>query len=233
MPPRLSDVAGLPSIDRAKLPVTYASARTALAKCDRVDECRNWKDRMGALASYARQSQDGELVKMCLRIQARAFKRCGELLAQIKPRKGNPKPNGAKGGGAATLCLTRSAAARDAGLSKDQQMRAMRVARIPEDEFEALVESEDPPTLTELADRTARAKIGHAKIEELVSGTTPQEFQSATRAMSAVDMVVRAASSIDIPTAVRGIKPHEREQLKADLQTAMQWMTDLRQEIER
>jgi hypothetical protein len=76
------------------------------------------------------------------RIQARAFKRCGELLEQIKTgSKGGDtrKRNGAKVAAPQPL-LTRGQAARDAGLSKDQQMRAMRVARIPD----------DPPSVSEV-----------------------------------------------------------------------------------
>jgi len=49
--------------------------------------------------------------------------------------------------------VTRTSAARDAGLSDDQRKTALRVANIPEEEFEEAVESDDPPTLTELAER--------------------------------------------------------------------------------
>ena len=37
-----------------------------------------------------------------------------------------------------------------AGLSRGQMWRALQVASIPEDEFEARVESDNPPTVTEL-----------------------------------------------------------------------------------
>ncbi len=45
---------------------------------------------------------------------------------------------------------TRTQVAKEAGLSKDQAVTAIRVARVPEEEFEAAVESEDPPTVTAL-----------------------------------------------------------------------------------
>jgi hypothetical protein len=47
--------------------------------------------------------------------------------------------------------LTRKQAAIDAGISKDQAVTAVRVANIPEYEFDKLVESENPPTVTALA----------------------------------------------------------------------------------
>jgi hypothetical protein len=44
-------------------------------------------------------------------------------------------------------------AAESAGLSKDQAVTAIRVANVPDDEFELAIESDDPPTVTELAKR--------------------------------------------------------------------------------
>ncbi len=46
-----------------------------------------------------------------------------------------------------------TAAARAAGMSRDQQKAAQRVARIPVKDFEAAVESDNPPTVTDLAER--------------------------------------------------------------------------------
>jgi len=85
---------------------------------------------------------------MAERIRARAIRRCGELLRAIKDGPaGRPKL------GATPPPISRSQAARDAGLSRDQKRDAIRVARIPEPEFEAAVESDDPPTVTRLLER--------------------------------------------------------------------------------
>lgn len=48
-------------------------------------------------------------------------------------------------------------AAEAAGLSRHQMYQALAVASIPTDEFEPMVESDDPPTVTELA-RYGRSK---------------------------------------------------------------------------
>jgi hypothetical protein len=52
------------SVANAKLPVVYDKARAALARLDRVDECKDWADKAEAMASYARQSKDESLFKM-------------------------------------------------------------------------------------------------------------------------------------------------------------------------
>lgn len=69
-------------IQEAPLPAVYERAAQALAECTRIDECQDWADKAEALASYARQSKDDSLRKMADRIQARAIRRCGELLRE-------------------------------------------------------------------------------------------------------------------------------------------------------
>jgi hypothetical protein len=140
----------LPSVSNATLPTTYINACNAMAECSTMDECQTWADKAAALASYAKQSQDEQLMKMAVRIQARAINRCGELLRQIEPAGGtrtDVKPTDA-----ADSRLTRKSAAEQAGLSERQQYTALRVANVPKDEFDRLVESDSPPTITQLAE---------------------------------------------------------------------------------
>src|SRR5579862_1494348 len=54
--------------------------------------------------------------------------------------------------------LSMSRLAREAGLSKRQKDTALRVARIPKDLFEALVESDNPPSVTQLAELGTRKR---------------------------------------------------------------------------
>lgn len=75
-------LAALPATVGAKLPAVYERATQALAECTRIDECKDWADKAEALASYARQSKDDSLRKMADRIQARAIRRMGQLLAE-------------------------------------------------------------------------------------------------------------------------------------------------------
>jgi hypothetical protein len=81
---------------------------------------------------------------MAVRIQARAIKRCGELLKTFSKGDGRPPKNGAATGPVST----QRSAARDAGLSKRQEKQAVNVADVPKDTFEELVESDKPRTVT-------------------------------------------------------------------------------------
>lgn len=143
--PALSDVS------HAKLPTTYKAARAALSECSRIDECQQWADKAEALASYARQAKDETLRRLADRIQARASRRCGELLKQIPASPGGQPTH--DGGG-----ISRTKAAAEAGLSERQKVTALRVASIPEKVFECAVESDNPPTVTQLAAMGTQAR---------------------------------------------------------------------------
>jgi hypothetical protein len=65
-----------------------------------------------------------------VRIRARAIRRCGELLAAIEKSKGGQPTRGGDP-------TSRRAAAERAGLSRDQRVTALRVAKVPQADFEA------------------------------------------------------------------------------------------------
>lgn len=205
-------------VEHARLPAAYEAARNAIAVCARIDECRDWANKAEALASYARQSNDHTLRRYCDRIQARAIQRCGELLEQI------PRANGANqniSGDAPTKVFTRFDAARNAGLSRDQAITSLRVARVPGEEFERAVEAAEPATVTELAERgkTARPQpIDH------LAGRDPNDFQQATNLIGMTEGFVRRAAEIDFASAFRGLAPHEITQVRNNIAGIRQWL---------
>lgn len=197
----------LPSVSDAPLPVLYSQARHALAECSRVDECKDWANKAEALASYARQSKDEGLYKVAMRIQGRAIRRCGELLQEIEPTKfrGNQHAAVRDGDGP-----NRKQAASEAGLSQRQAKTALRVANVPHDDFEEQIESDTPPTLTELGEQGTRKKP--PPIYDL-EGIDPEDFKVATRAGGAVHYFCQETDGVDFQQATRGLKGHEMKPL--------------------
>ena len=113
-------------------------------------------------------ADDSTLQKFALRIKDRAVRRCGELLKQFDGRGGHMKTDG--------VVSSQKQAARDAGLSERQQVTAVRVANIPGEDFAAAVESDDPPTVTKLAD------MGRKRHPE-----PPDGFREATKLIGTVE----------------------------------------------
>jgi hypothetical protein len=135
---------------KPKLPAIYSEAKAALAKCASIDECKDYADKAKALAGYAAQVEDESLLNYAKRIRARAVRRQGELLKEIEADRIANKGKGLKGGRLPSN-LSRRKAGHDAGLSDAKIKSAIRVANVPEDEFEQQVESLKPPTVQALA----------------------------------------------------------------------------------
>lgn len=150
-----ASIATIPVTADAKLPATYEAARTAIAECERIDECKTWADKAAAMKAYAIMRDDRTLHNLALRIQLRAERRCGELLQQIPPgdkatrfgQVGDHPP------------VTRAKTATAAGLSDHQRKTALRVAAIPEGDFNRQVDSDRPPTITQLAEQGRTRRV--------------------------------------------------------------------------
>ena len=73
------------------------------------------------------------MYKMARRIQGRAVKRCGELLKEYQSKGGRPPSKNGKGKttGRSQPTSSQKQAAKSAGMSKDQEKKARRVAEIP------------------------------------------------------------------------------------------------------
>lgn len=199
------------NVGAARLPQSYESAKSALANCVSIDECQTWADKAAALASYAKQADDDELMKMATRIRDRAIRRAGELLKQIEPATGkNNQYSQVKGGGAPTL-HSRKQAASDAGMSRDQMHTALRVANIPQAEFDAQVESANPPTVTALAEQ---GKKPAAKPVIDLQGRDPGEFNRSLHFVGAFESYQRDIDKLDVEAILPGLVDSERDRIR-------------------
>jgi hypothetical protein len=212
----------LPGIANAQLPALYEAAKQALAQCVEIDECREWANRSEAMASYARQANDETLFNHARRIKARAVERTGELLKEIVPATGAHRKNDGAD------ILSRKDAAREAGLSDRQRVTAIRVANIPKDQFEALVESDRPPSVDQLADLGKRKRPEPPTIDSTahLKGRDPADFEQATRLIGLVRFINDRSVMIDLAAASRGADGVEREALIAGIRRAISWLDE-------
>ena len=141
---------------------------------------------------------------MAKRIQARAIRRSGELLKQIEP---GTKHN-AKKQREGDHPSNRKQTARDAGLSKHQQVTATRVANVPDEEFTAMVESDNPPTVTKLAEIGTKRQLIDLK------GRDPKEFNKALHFVAAFENYARDIEQKDIAQLTAILDESERKRLR-------------------
>lgn len=113
----------------------YEAARTALAEAHRVDEVKDIRDKAEAMAAYARQAKDNELIQYATEIKVRAERRCGELLARTE--RARPEDNLRRG--PKSNDATTGPTLAQMGLTKDESSRYQQLAAMPAEHFETAV----------------------------------------------------------------------------------------------
>lgn len=186
-------------IAHARLPATYEQAKVALASCERLDECQEWANKAEALASYAKMADDDSLRMLADRIQSRAVNRMGVLLKTFNAQgqRADILPDGA------VRKLTQTEAARAAGISERQQVTAVRVSNIPTEQFEALVESDKPPTVTALAEMGKQTR------------SVPEGFKQATHLIGSVRRFAEFCEENAPHVVANGVMTKEVVELRA------------------
>lgn len=115
--------------------IRYEAARVALAEAHRVDEVKDIRDKAEAMAAYARQAKDSELIQYATEIKVRAERRCGEMLTTTE------KNRGAAGVGPIEVARydRDTPTLAQMGISKDESSRYQQLAAMPADHFETAV----------------------------------------------------------------------------------------------
>lgn len=124
--------------------VRYEAARTALAEAHRVDEVKDIRDKAEAMAAYARQAKDQDMILWATEIKVRAERKAGEMLTHMaetgeraqqgdgpKFKPGNSSVVELSGEPPKTLA--------DLGVNKRESHRWQQLASMSEEHFEAAV----------------------------------------------------------------------------------------------
>lgn len=140
--------------------VLYDQMRTAIAKCESIDEVKEIRNKAHAIEVYAAQAQNYEAESQAIKIRLRAERRCGELLKESKDA-GTRAKVGDNQRGSRTPGLPPQPTLADLGISKQQSSDWQKLAEVPEEKFEAkLNDSSVRPSTTELIEKKPPATTG-------------------------------------------------------------------------
>lgn len=119
--------------------VLYNTARTALAEAYRVDEVKNIRDKAEAMAAYARQAKDKEMILWVTEIKVRAERRAGQLLAEMPKAKGTVLNGRTDNGDYRQSHDVTAETLADLGISKNDSSRWQKLAAVSDEKFEHAV----------------------------------------------------------------------------------------------
>lgn len=114
--------------------VRYEQARNALAECQRIDEVKDIRDKAEAMAAYARQAKDQDLIQMATEIKVRAERKAGEMLRQSAE-------NGERAAKGKPAEMSNASTLNDIGITRDQSSRWQSLASMSDTHFETAVET--------------------------------------------------------------------------------------------
>ena len=109
----------------------YDAARYALSVAVEVDEVKDIRDKAAAMAAYARQAQDKELLQWATEIKVRAERRAGQMLAEMELKPG------VKSIGNVAVPIPQTLD--EIGISKNQSSRWQKLAAVSDEKFEEAV----------------------------------------------------------------------------------------------
>lgn len=112
--------------------IKYDSARFALQQAVEIDEVKDIRDKAQAMAAYARQANDTQLVEWATEIKVRAERRAGQMLAEM------PKQAGARGTGKKVESHDVTPLS-ELGISKNQSSRWQKLAAVSDEQFEQAI----------------------------------------------------------------------------------------------
>lgn len=238
MTPIAADIAGLPT--------RYVEIKRELALLQSLDLCKEWSDRAAAIRAYAQMARDPELEALARRVRAWATRRAGELLAEINPAANHHDPANLIATTDATdpsNFISRKAAAEEAGLSERQHKVALRIASIPLDKFEHLVEVTHPASLQDLDDYARELRgdvpgipeelqpmlrklvVEAVKPRSELAGRTLQEFECARIFMFETSYYLGRVKGLNLDLVRRGLSAEQ-------LTKACEYLAALRKIVE-
>jgi len=182
----------------------YDAARHALAEAHRVDEAKDIRDKALALAAYARQAQDRDMIAWATEIKVRAERRTGELLrdsATSGQRRTSTNGRPAKAGSATPALPTLSSLK----ISEDQSKDWQKLAAIPDAEFERRIKaaSGEPAAMTT------------AKILKPPAAVKPVPWEDEVRIWAGVSGWLARAGELPSVVELKTVRP------KGGLRTAL------------
>lgn len=139
--------------------IRYEAARNALQVASTVDEAKDIRDKAEAMAAYARQARDTELIQWATEIKVRSERRAGQLLAEMPKNSGKLRNSSPSHDGRATTPTLASL-----GITYNDSSRWQKLAAIDEEKFEAAVAAakEAAGEVTTAASRKPRCTMPRA-----------------------------------------------------------------------
>lgn len=168
--------------------IKYEAARHALTQAVMFDEVMAIMGAAEQAALYAKQANDNELVEKATEIRVRAQRRAGEMLTKAKEQgfMADQSTGGSSGAaakhGRSLPTTSQPPTLKQIGVTKDQSAHWQKLAAMPEEHFEAAVETAKAATGQVATAFMLREATGRARPHKKLSGADKRRLDQLEQA---------------------------------------------------
>lgn len=195
----------------------YDAARYALSAAVEVDEVKDIRDKAEAMAAYARQAKDTEMVKWATEIKVRAERKAGQMLAEMPKNPGNLQNSSRSHDATTTKTLY------EMGITKSDSSRWQKLAAVSESQFDQAIEAarEIAGEVTTAAMlRATQAEKPKVELDQVEPEYT--DLDAAKDQIADLQVALAMASMGDVPESEKTMAKDLIEILRAEVHTLTQ-----------
>lgn len=195
----------------------YDAARYALSAAVEVDEVKDIRDKAEAMAAYARQAKDTEMVKWATEIKVRAERKAGQMLAEMPKNPGNLQNSSRSHDATTTKTLY------EMGITKSDSSRWQKLAAVSESQFDQAIEAarEIAGEVTTAAMlRATQAEKPKVELDQVEPEYT--DLDAAKDQIADLQVALATASMGDVPESEKTMAKDLIEILRAEVHTLTQ-----------
>lgn len=195
----------------------YDAARYALSAAVEVDEVKDIRDKAEAMAAYARQAKDTEMVKWATEIKVRAERKAGQMLAEM------PKNPGTLQNSSRSHDATTTKTLYEMGITKSDSSRWQKLAAVSESQFDQAIEAarEIAGEVTTAAMlRATQAEKPKVELDQVEPEYT--DLDAAKDQIADLQVALAMASMGDVPESEKTMAKDLIEILRAEVHTLTQ-----------
>lgn len=195
--------------------VRYEAARSALAEAHRIDEVKSIRDKAEAMAAYARQAKDTELIQYATEIKVRAERKCGEMLRESAERGERATPKTSQRRDLVESCDEVTPTLADLGITRDESSRYQKLANMPDDHFETAIDTAKA-TAGEVTTAFMLREAKRRGTQRKITATAKRQRAEldAVRERNDSSLTIHARNLIKILSGRDGVTEKERQHLQ-------------------
>ena len=190
------------------VPVEYETAVNALQACLTLDETKYWSDKADALAAWAKIYRSDDAVLKAKRLKLHAYRRMGEIAAELRPLRGRIQGTG---NGKGSLPGPRTLL-KEHGLSVAEADAARTLATLTRRKFDQILKNPIAPT-------TARYVVRDETI-----------WHEVARAAMSLRSVLRRHTPAEVMAVLTDIEKPKARELMIDL---AEWLDEFESRMPR